>query len=537
MRAIPASLALWATAFAAQASIAPVTAVTVYPGSATVTRSVTVAAGLSQVEIGGLPAAFDPATLRVDAAPGIDVGQVQVREHAGTASPNPREAALAAQIEDLGDRKAALDAQAAAAGVVRDYLRHVAEGPGSAVPDDRRRPATTDAATVANMVRTLRGGAAEAYGFLQQVEVQKRDLDRRIAALQRELETLRSGSTDTRSVTIAYSATTGGILRVSYQVAGAGWQPAYRAALDSAAGKLLLQRRASVRQSTGEDWSGVRLRLSTGQPRSTPEGPVPSTWLLTMNEPLRQYREDKATATGIAGNFAADRLSAAAPALSEPAAAPAPVMEIDTPFTAEFDVPGAVDLPADGRTVELTLSSVNLAVRERVRVSPRLEPTAYLVAEAATPDGVWLPGPVQLVRDGSYVGAAAWNPLASERLELPFGRDDLVRVQVKRTRDLRQAPGINSAYRERGREVEDLFSIQSLHATPIELLVLDAAPVAGHSDIGAQTEFAPQPTLKEWDHRQGVAGWEKTLGPRESFVVQAHTTIRFPKDRELVGLP
>ena len=50
---------------------------------------------------------------------------------------------------------------------------------------------------------------------------------------------------------------------VSYVVPGARWMPAYTLRLED--GKARLQVRALVQQKTGEDWSGVRLRLSTAE--------------------------------------------------------------------------------------------------------------------------------------------------------------------------------------------------------------------------------------------------------------------------------
>ena len=47
-----------------------ITKVMLYPGSATVERAAPVSAGQARVELTGLPANFDPRTLRVEADPG-----------------------------------------------------------------------------------------------------------------------------------------------------------------------------------------------------------------------------------------------------------------------------------------------------------------------------------------------------------------------------------------------------------------------------------------------------------------------------------
>jgi hypothetical protein len=52
-------------------------------------------------------------------------------------------------------------------------------------------------------------------------------------------------------------------IEVEYHVPGAGWVPTYQLRLDGRSGAGTLVLRACVAQRTGEDWSGVRLGLST----------------------------------------------------------------------------------------------------------------------------------------------------------------------------------------------------------------------------------------------------------------------------------
>ena len=70
--------------------IGRVTAVTLYPGSAAVERAVRVGAGSGRVEMTGLPANFDPRTLRVEGDPGIRIGEVAVQDIARAESASER---------------------------------------------------------------------------------------------------------------------------------------------------------------------------------------------------------------------------------------------------------------------------------------------------------------------------------------------------------------------------------------------------------------------------------------------------------------
>src|SRR5258706_13242759 len=67
-----------------------ITAVTLYPGSATVERSARVVPGMTRLEISGLPANFDPQTGRVESDAGVRIGEGSTKDTSRTAASNTR---------------------------------------------------------------------------------------------------------------------------------------------------------------------------------------------------------------------------------------------------------------------------------------------------------------------------------------------------------------------------------------------------------------------------------------------------------------
>jgi uncharacterized protein (TIGR02231 family) len=330
-----------------------------------------------------------------------------------------------------------------------------------------------------------------------------------------------------RTIAVGVSAERPGEVRVSYQMNGAGWRPAYRAGLDSAGSKVVLERQGAISQTTGEDWTNVRLKLSTGQPRLSPQASEPRPWKLALLEPR------SGIASGVAGNLAAvpaqlmrakvDELRQETP------------LEVQTTFATEFEVPGVVSLPSDGRKLTVSLARLSLPVKMRLRVVPRLDAAAIVTAEAERPEGVWLAGDIQLYRDGNYAGATSWNPQTSAALVLPFGRDSLVRVKVDRAKDRNGTRGIIERRSER--EVSDLFTLTSFHKTAVELLVLESSPVSTNDQIKVEAKFDPKPTAENWEERQGVVAWARPIAPNETLKFSVAYTIGYPKDGAVVGLP
>ena len=532
MRLIATLVVLFPATFGGAAlaeSAPPITAVVLHPGSATVVRTAQVTPEMTEVVFAGLPAHFDPQTLRAEGGPQVRVGQIVTREAAGGVALNPAEAELEARILALQDRQAELDVEIAAAGLVNRYLERFSDG-DDASAGGQRLP--TDARVLSSLLTTIGQGASEALAKIQRLTVQKRELGKEAEVLQRELAQLRTGVRDTRSVTVRISAQQPGELKLSYQVANAGWKPAYRAALDTNASLLELERLATVAQKTGEDWSNVALTLSTTQPQLSPSAPEPQPWLLNWQAPLvqppaeaqaRVLAAPAAPAGGAVSEMAADAAGYQPPTFVNHGA-----------FASEFVVPAPVSLPADGREISVSLSGTSLAARHYLRIAPRLERAAVVVAEARRAEGVWLPGEVQLLRDGSYVGSAWWDPASTERFLFSFGRDEQLRVAIDQLDGQSGSSGVFDNRRER--RVAEVFTLTNSHQKPVEVLLLESSPVSETKEIEVRSAFDPPPTLRGWQQRRGVVGWERKLAAGESAKFAVDYRIEYPQEGQVGGL-
>lgn len=508
----------------AQADVeAPIARVTLYPGSATVERSAEVAAGTRLLEVGGLPANFDTKTLQVQADKGIRVGQILVRDVSGKEGVHPREKALKKVILELKDRIEALDIDVKSAGLVTGYLGRLENGE-KAAPDGKALRGIADG---------IEAAGKSAFQRAQAAEIRKRAIQEELDKAEFELAQLQSGARNFRSLSVQLAAERGGRIRLIYQVNRAGWQPTYRAALDSAQSAIDLERLALVSQKTGEDWTDVKLRLSTGQPQAFREPVDPQTRRIVYHRPMP--KED----VGRAGQAMMMAVPAPAPMRKAEAREPddyaAPVIETVGAFATEFDVPGTVTLAADGREVAVSLGRHNVPAVQRVQVTPALQRIGVLVAEFDRQPGVWLPGNIQLFRDGSYVGATRWNPVGSERFALGFGQDDLLRVTVDRKVLQDGTAGFTGQRLQR--KVGDTYTLTSLHRNAVEVLVLEPSPVAQSEEIEIEKTFRPQPGGQDWKDRPGVVYWNKTLAPDESWKIEVGYSITYPKEGSVSGLP
>ncbi len=523
--------AISATVAAAHAATpSRITEVTLYPDSATVVRTATVAPGARSVELTCLPPTFDPQSLRVEGDAAVRVGDIRTEsvpsEGAGCAR-----TALEAQIRALEEQRAALDVQLRANALTETYLKGVSERASG----DARAPAT-DFSTLGKTADALTRSAQEVFARQEQLKRRDSELQAQLNALQ-QTQRPRAATTDTvQTIRIALAAPRGGEVRVSYQTTRAGWRPAYQASLEPGRSEVIVERQAAVAQATGEDWHAVRMRLSTGQPRTAPRGPEPLPWHLNIQQPqpvtVQRY-ELLARAPAPAPALAVSMVSANGTDTDN-----APLFQVSTiesTFATEFDVPGAVDLPSDAQKATFSLTSQTLPATLAARSTPHLDSAAYLVATIDRPEGIWPAGNMQLRREGTVVGNTFWNPAGEdERLTLPFGRDDLVSVKVETPKSFQRSVGLLDHRNES--QIASVYTVRNSHREPVSIEVLEATPTSESEDIKIRATFSPDPTQHDWEKRAGVVAWQRTLKPGESVRLSAEYLISYPKDARVNGL-
>lgn len=76
-------------------------------------------------------------------------------------------------------------------------------------------------------------------------------------------------------------------LKISYRVPNANWSPVYELHVDASRGSLKRRFGVRVSQNSGEDWSDVRLRVSTGDEQLILSRPQLNTWLLSERQQFR----------------------------------------------------------------------------------------------------------------------------------------------------------------------------------------------------------------------------------------------------------
>ncbi|MFB6813930.1 DUF4139 domain-containing protein [Streptomyces sp. NPDC056347] len=417
----------------------PVTAVTCLEDRAHVERTAVLdlTAGVQRLRLGPVGAAAVDRTLHAELVSGhpatvLDARIVRTWTPRGPQPPAEDDSALRHRLHaletELREEERRRDRLRARLGLLgrlaADLLREIGEGAGSGESEPSRWTRELDRADEQRDMYAEQLRAAEAR--LAALATELTGTRQAMALAEREPAEL-VGHVE---LTVAAEAAGPVTLRLSHLTPCALWRPAYRAVLDGDV--LTLETDAMVWQHTGEDWSDVRLTLSTARSSLATEPPRPAEDRLTLTDrsPAErrtvdvELREEEITSLG-----------------------PAPVLGLpgvdDGGETRVLRAPAPVSVPGDGRAHRVPLSSFSTAASTEYSCAPELSPLVTRVARFDNRSGhALLAGPVDLVRGSGFAGRGTLEFTApGAPVELAFGSCDDFRV-VRRTEESRDTTGL-----------------------------------------------------------------------------------------------
>ena len=301
----------------------------------------------------------------------VRVGETSVLTETRELSAQCATSALDGRIRELEDQKASLQAESDALGMVNGYLKGLAGGGGESGGGVR---APADARNLVAVTEAMRRTGQDSLLKQHQIQRRQTDIDRQLNPLLAERTRAQGSGDKVMAVTVTLATGADADVKLSYQVNGPGWTPTYRALLDSTTRKVRIERQALVAQATGEDWRGVKLVLSTGQPRRETTGRLPSAWRIGVEPPPQPPVRARAYESAPMPAAAPITMAADAKQMMDERRAPLfDVTVFDSSFATEFSIPQAIDVPSNGQRVTLALGQHEDTAKLVARTSPRVD--------------------------------------------------------------------------------------------------------------------------------------------------------------------
>ena len=344
-------------------------------------------------------------------------------------------------------------------------------------------------------------------------------------------------------------------VRLSYVVHGPSWKPVYDLRADTKGKTLEITYHAELRQSTGEDWQGVALKLSTAEPSVGGREPEMSPWFLAKAEPvaLDELRVDSESlnrrGSVVAGRTAGEKqnflaadnrfnafTATSAAKLADATVSTAAVVAGGTAAT--YVIERTTDIKSDNKLAKVTVMRLLLPSTYRHSCVPKLSGYVYLKTHATNKsDFTLLPGRTSVFLDGAFVANSSMDLVpAGQEFWTFLGVDQSVSVERKELARREESSGVFG--KKTLRTVFDqVFKVKNGKATEIDLVIWDQLPMGDHEDIKVVLE---EPKYEKDSEsfkmtETKFVEWRHAVKAGEKRDVPFRFAIERPADMQVIG--
>jgi len=518
-----------------------ITAVTIYPQGAQVTRDVTFTApaGAHDLLITDLPANTAPDLIRLT-SPNAALGAFSLRTDRlpprdDLTNPDMAAAKAAVESAEAVVRSAqatidAINARVEAAEAQAGYLRGVKSEGDTATADGLKTIATMIGAEVlaarqaALLAQTEMPAALKVYDEAQKA----------LARAQEAEAALSQGDENYVALAVAVELAAPGEARltVTHFVYEASWQPVYDIMLvrkDPAS--LIINRGVLVSQYSGEDWAGVALTLSTARPSEQSSPSILWSELRQIYDPELAVKQDERLRSAEGDAMAEPMMDTE---MNTPPAAP--ITTAMTAFNGDtviYTYPTPVDVASGVENLRLALDALPVTPKIYAQAVPRVDRTAFLMASFTNDTGeIILPGPAYLFSDGTLKGSTNLEGIAAgDKAELAFGAIDGLRL----TRDMPTRAEGDRGILTTSTQIEEtaILQLENLTAEVWPVRLLDLVPYSEQEDLEITYTADPAPTETDVKGQRGILAWEFDLAAGEKKDVTLNNVISWPEGQAL----
>lgn len=523
-----------------------ISAVTVFPDRATVTRTarVRLEEGAHVVRFGPLPAAIEPNSVTARGAGDAEVMLYGVRlaTRQLEAAQDPKVKALEDEIRKVGQAQQRLRGTKQVLEQERRYLASIQAASSEQIGKDliTKSPSAADAAALlAFLDEALLKTMERDQATDEQLQALDEDLDR----LRRELGQLQHNrARQTAFVEVDLEARDSGHLdlEVAYRVMGATWQPAYEARVTTGAEEVVLASSGVVRQQTGEAWEDVVLTLSTARPAVAGSMPELQPWFLRPWEPPVM---PAALESAVAASAPESRRLMKQAGMADQVelkeegawrAADMAVAAVETQGpSVTYRLPKPATIPSDWQPHKVPIGMHPLKAAFAYEATPRLVPLAFLRAKVVNTTGsFFLAGPVAVFLDNGFVATAALEQVAPEEtFDLYLGADERIKVErlaLKEHVEVSLLPGLRG--KTKSTDYEFLTTVENFTGRRISLVAFDLVPVSEREEIVVESVKLSPPKAEKDPEKPGVFQWTLDLNPSQKEELRVSYRVRHPVD-------
>ena len=553
----------------AQTVSGAISKVTVYRGQALVTRTLDVdlPAGTSELIVTGLPAKIVPESLYAQTSGDIKVLSVRFREKAVREDTREEVKQLDARIEDVKHKLKYAESERKHSEQQWEMFAKLKDFTITAAKSDLNRGLLTFE-PVESLTSLIEEKGLEYHKHNMELEDKIAQLKKELELLTRKRKQLDAGRSRTEREAVLYVSNTArkkAAIELSYLVNGANWTPQYNLRADPKNSNVLIEYNAVLNQTSGENWDGVDLSLSTAEPTMVSAPPILDPMLVSLSAPQptqqaqqqvfvqldnvrKQLQSRKANIKkGIAANFDLNELAISNQGFVLQASGQQvkefqkqlAVVARKEGVSVTYNLPGRLSLPSRSDQQLVTIASVSAKADFTLIATPILTDYVYLQAELLNDsETILLPGQASVFRKGEFVGKSQL-PLVTigEKLTAGFGIDSQVQV----TRELEE-----KKTRIQGGNRIDTYdyriALSNYKNTEVELQLLDRLGYTEDSSIKIELVKTEPQLSKDGEYlrtarKKGILRWDLNLPPNtideDATIVKYSFSMEYDKNMRI----
>lgn len=315
---------------------------------------------------------------------------------------------------------------------------------------------------------------------------------------------------------------------LSYVVNDARWYPAYDIRAKDVNSPVVIAYKANVSQQCGEEWKGVKLTLSTGDPSVSGVKPELRPYYLNIYTPVVMgyaTTNNSLNEVVVTSAMGVKRRNKSLDDATGP-----DVNQTENQTNMEFNIQNPFTIPADGKQYSVEIDQVTTEAKFQYYVAPKLSTDVFLTARITD----WtkynfLSGEANLFFEGTFIGKSILDTrAANDTLSLSLGVDK--NIVVKRTMQvLNEKPGLLGSSKKETRDW--MISIRNRKNQPVNLLVEDQVPVTQNTAIEVDTQ---ETSGAEVNKLTGKLSWTLTLNPQAIKQLRVKYQVKYPKNQTVI---
>ena len=356
--------------------------------------------------------------------------------------------------------------------------------------------------------------------------------------IQRELGILKQGSRSGNRVAIDCAVESAGdlILDLTYIINGTSWVPEYRISFDPEEKQVSLVYNARLKQTTGEDWKGIDVTLSTAAPHAGAAPPELSPYYLSqimLRAKKMQMLEVEDKAEAVMG-YDADGNEQVVGATAPLRAGHAEAQIASSEFAASFLVPAKVDLESGADSKRIRITEGKMPAKLSLYTAPRLRDDVFVKGLVTNSLGApILAGQAEVYIDtrapgggksSTFVGRQQIDTFADgQEFPLHLGVDQNVKVEHKlEKREYVEKEG------KKWKKIRYhfLITLENFEKEAAEVVLQDRIPVSTMKEVKVEdVDISLKPDESRED---GIVTWNLKPAPGEKIEISIAYTIAFP---------